>query len=142
MSPTRTFKGHIGRASPVARQRHDGVLPRLPIPGQLHLCFQMRSHMRRIPPASIGRADGSQPCGGAEARLAQSVERKALNLVVVGSSPTVGVFVNGTSSCNSHRLSVARWRGAALQQICLPSFRSFQVLNPKPCAVDLIHPTP
>ena len=27
-----------------------------------------------------------------EARLAQSVERKALNLVVVGSSPTVGVF--------------------------------------------------
>ena len=27
-----------------------------------------------------------------EARLAQSVERKALNLVVVGSNPTVGVF--------------------------------------------------
>ena len=27
------------------------------------------------------------------ARLAQSVERKALNLVVVGSSPTVGVFI-------------------------------------------------
>ena len=26
-----------------------------------------------------------------DARLAQSVERKALNLVVVGSSPTVGV---------------------------------------------------
>ena len=28
-----------------------------------------------------------------EARLAQSVERKALNLVVVGSNPTVGVFL-------------------------------------------------
>ena len=27
------------------------------------------------------------------ARLAQSVERKALNLVVVGSSPSVGVFL-------------------------------------------------
>ena len=27
------------------------------------------------------------------ARLAQSVERKALNLVVVGSSPTVGAFI-------------------------------------------------
>ena len=27
------------------------------------------------------------------ARLAQLVERKALNLVVVGSSPTVGVFI-------------------------------------------------
>ena len=27
---------------------------------------------------------------GARARLAQSAERKALNLVVVGSSPTVG----------------------------------------------------
>ena len=31
----------------------------------------------------------TQPCSGA--RLAQPVERKALNLVVVGSSPTVGV---------------------------------------------------
>ena len=29
-------------------------------------------------------------CAGPPARLAQSVERKALNLVVVGSSPTVG----------------------------------------------------
>ena len=29
---------------------------------------------------------------GSTARLAQSVERKALNLVVVGSSPTVGVL--------------------------------------------------
>ena len=29
----------------------------------------------------------------ARARLAQSVERKALNLVVVGSSPTVGVSI-------------------------------------------------
>jgi hypothetical protein len=29
----------------------------------------------------------------ADARLAQSVERKALNLVVVGSSPTVGVML-------------------------------------------------
>ena len=30
--------------------------------------------------------------GWSTARLAQSVERKALNLVVVGSSPTVGVL--------------------------------------------------
>ena len=29
---------------------------------------------------------------GKQARLAQLVERKALNLVVVGSSPTVGVL--------------------------------------------------
>ena len=29
----------------------------------------------------------------AEARLAQPAERKALNLVVVGSSPTVGVLI-------------------------------------------------
>ena len=42
-----------------------------------------------------------KPCAGAaqdtdarfaQARPAQSAERKALNLVVVGSSPTVGVF--------------------------------------------------
>ena len=31
--------------------------------------------------------------GSTSARLAQSVERKALNLVVVGSSPTVGVLL-------------------------------------------------
>ena len=31
--------------------------------------------------------------GESGARLAQSAERKALNLVVVGSSPTVGVFL-------------------------------------------------
>jgi hypothetical protein len=33
------------------------------------------------------------PCVLPQARLAQSAERKALNLVVVGSSPTVGVLV-------------------------------------------------
>ena len=34
----------------------------------------------------------STPSRSLQARLAQSVERKALNLVVVGSSPTVGVL--------------------------------------------------
>ena len=34
-----------------------------------------------------------------QARLAQSVERKALNLVVVGSSPTVGV--SSSQACQS-----------------------------------------
>ena len=33
---------------------------------------------------------------GPQARLAQSAERKALNLVVVGSSPTVGVIIHGS----------------------------------------------
>ena len=36
---------------------------------------------------------GHEKSVGSNARLAQSVERKALNLVVVGSSPTVGDFV-------------------------------------------------
>ena len=35
---------------------------------------------------------GDVPSKHAEARLAQSAERKALNLVVVGSSATVGAF--------------------------------------------------
>ena len=35
---------------------------------------------------------GDVPGKHAEARLAQSAERKALNLVIVGSSPTVGAF--------------------------------------------------
>ena len=34
---------------------------------------------------------GFEGASVAQARLAQSAERKALNLVVVGSSPTVGV---------------------------------------------------
>jgi hypothetical protein len=120
----------------LARQRDNGVLPRLPIPEQQHLCFQICTHTHKSPPpSSIGRAHATRPRGRAEARLAQSVERKALNLVVVGSSPTVGVFVDGNSSCDSHHLSVARWRGAALQNdTCHPS-----VL---PCAVDLMQPTP
>jgi hypothetical protein len=42
---------------------------------------------------SMREAQGSIPCfsNSYYARLAQSVERQALNLVVVGSSPTVGV---------------------------------------------------
>ena len=96
------------------RQRENGVLPRLPKPEQLHLCFSMCSHMRGVPPTSIGRVNVQTTISSAEARLAQSVERKVLNHVVVGSSPTVGVFVNGTSPCNSHRLSVRA--GAA--QLC------------------------
>ena len=43
-----------------------------------------------------------------KARLAQSVERKALNLVVVGSSPTVGVF-NIAGSLNSKALRACSW---------------------------------
>ena len=35
----------------------------------------------------------TSPKSAFSARLAQSVERKALNLVVVGSSPTVGAVV-------------------------------------------------
>ena len=38
------------------------------------------------------------------ARLAQSAERKALNLVVVGSSPTVGVFPCSSSDGNPKRM--------------------------------------
>ena len=35
-----------------------------------------------------------EPCSKHIARLAQSVERQALNLVVVGSIPTVGVYLS------------------------------------------------
>ena len=49
-----------------------------------------------MPPRSRGAPALDRVCShwphGMQARLAQSVERKALNLVVVGSSPTVGVF--------------------------------------------------
>ena len=50
----------------------------------------------------------------AKARLAQSVERKALNLVVVGSSPTVGVFPRANVEIN------------ALDQNAIPKGRGFE----------------
>ena len=45
-------------------------------------------------PAKIARFVGVGRCEGAliEARLAQSVEHQSLNLVVVGSSPTLGAL--------------------------------------------------
>ena len=47
-----------------------------------------------------------------QARLAQSAERKALNLVVVGSSPTVGVFcVASASPC---RIQTELWLQLAM----------------------------
>ncbi len=47
--------------------------------------------MRQCQEAVIVVAVASGACN-ITARLAQSVERKALNLVVVGSSPTVGAL--------------------------------------------------
>ena len=48
----------------------------------------------------------------ASARLAQSVERKALNLVVVGSSPTVGVY--SLMLCETWR---ACWINSSISQL-------------------------
>ena len=47
---------------------------------------------------------------GNKARLAQSAERKALNLVVVGSSPTVGVL--------SINYNVIVWRAKVWRRTC------------------------
>ena len=47
-----------------------------------------------------------------EACLAQSAERRALNLVVMGSSTTVGVFQHGRSLRDSNCHSAAHWRVA------------------------------
>ena len=46
------------------------------------------------------------PCQCLQARLAQSAERKALNLVVVGSSPTVGVLVPDTGDTNESSMQL------------------------------------
>ena len=47
----------------------------------------------------------------AHARLAQSVERQALNLMVVGSSPTVGVFLyNYSDTCLERTIKGLRQR--------------------------------
>ena len=61
----------------------------------LEVSFMAPQHMVTIP--------GSQTALQlTTARLAQSVERKALNLVVVGSSPTVGAFSFGLGLLNFH----------------------------------------
>ena len=51
--------------------------------------------MRRNVPKNLRWEISMVPLLQTTARLAQSVERKALNLVVVGSSPTVGAFLEG-----------------------------------------------
>ena len=48
--------------------------------------------MGHEPKLCVAAAGNGTVARFAQARLAQSAERKALNLVVVGSSPTVGVF--------------------------------------------------
>ena len=64
--------------------------------------------------------------GGAEladtttARLAQSAERKALNLLVVGSSPTVGVFVYWESG-QQGRVWEVMYRGLLEETATSPS---------------------
>ena len=52
-------------------------------------CRRAHKHNGQISPFNIIVAAAAI----VQARLAQSAERKALNLVVVGSSPTVGVFL-------------------------------------------------
>ena len=65
------------------------------LPLALAACCFVLAALHGRPAASLwtwGWASVSNRMGFATARLAQSVERKALNLVVVGSSPTVGVY--------------------------------------------------
>ena len=62
------------------------------------------------------------------ARLAQSAERKALNLVVVGSSPTVGVFapgyvVDSAGNCEQRRNSLS----SALSEFLAVSWAAFSL---------------
>ena len=53
-----------------------------------------------------------------QARLAQSVERQALNLMVVGSSPTVGVFQ--IPKCRSAGFELARSKKEGLRRTHRP----------------------
>ncbi|CAI5707223.1 unnamed protein product [Peronospora effusa] len=54
---------------------------------------------------------------GKEARLAQSVERKTLNLVVVGSSPTVGVCFCLGGLCHIHSRVVSTLHRHSLREL-------------------------
>ena len=58
-------------------------------------------------------------CTLSAAELAQSVERKALNLVVVGSSPTFGGFQICTCFAHFDRECVAQWQRVGFQTLRL-----------------------
>ena len=58
-----------------------------------------------------------------KARLAQSVERKALNLVAVGSSPTVGAFCRGTAEAAAWAPGAIVEQDLAAMRACYSSFR-------------------
>ena len=64
--------------------------------------IERRKQFVEKPPQLHARCSNFQALVGA--RLAQSVERKALNLVVVGSSPLVGVAAEPTQSLSSVNL--------------------------------------
>ena len=60
--------------------------------------------------SSMGTPDPMPVMPNTIARLAQSAERKALNLVVVGSSPTVGVFCSLLRNmCSENCRTTALW---------------------------------
>ena len=84
------------------------VLVLLPALTALRRCIQVHAQECKEMECAVA---ASEPASGrghflAQARLAQSAERKALNLVVVGSSPTVGV---GVTSHVCLRLA-SRWK--------------------------------
>ena len=69
-------------------------VPRLALAAALDLCMPGHGAWRQH---HLLRTCGQS----SQASLAQSAERKALNLVVVGSSPTVGVYIRPCSA-NEH----------------------------------------
>ena len=74
----------LGRVLDREDQGAELSAPRVGVPGALGLCMPWC--------AAWVQHKRVRACGqSSQARLAQSAERKALNLVVVGSSPTVGV---------------------------------------------------
>ena len=62
----------------------------MPKVGDGYLMQPMRLFTLHTHHTSLLALNAVSNVGSTSARLAQSVERKALNLVVVGSSPTVG----------------------------------------------------
>ena len=84
------------------------------------------------------------------ARLAQSAERKALNLVVVGSSPTVGVLdIVGNSMCAARHPKLSPIMVAPLytrpDHTLLPGLSRFSCHENLQCQVDILlmaYPTP
>ena len=102
-----------------------------------HLKFRHSTYPLTLVPAPSCRLGRSRKPGHSHlpqaARLAQSVEHETLNLRVVGSSPTLGDWVDLFSRLNFHTFLISETKFptvARLEKFWIPKLPSTELCNP------------